>query len=79
MPQLYFSTFLRQLSDGLGVVFEHIPHRIAECAKVGKARGRRCIVLLRVCRDTRGEIEREDPRRIVLAVPFNDAADDSFS
>jgi hypothetical protein len=35
--QLYFSTFLQQLSDGLGVVFEHIPHRIAQRADgVGK-------------------------------------------
>src|SRR5262249_18735751 len=35
-----------------------------------------CLVLPRVCRDASGEVEREDPGGIVLAVAHDDRADD---
>src|SRR5262249_45356013 len=41
-----FSTLLQQLSDGLVVVFQHIPHGIAQRAGgIGKARECGCLVL----------------------------------
>src|SRR5262245_19680126 len=61
---------LQQLTDGFRMFLDlhHVCHGIAKRANgVGKARG----VLSR----SRGYIESEDPRRIVLAVQCNNAAD----
>src|SRR5262245_34233135 len=64
---------LQQLTDGVRVFLHYVCHGVAKRANgVGKACKRRCLVLPRICRDARGEIEREDPGRIVLAVSHDD-------